>query len=80
MRRVAGNRAGKGFFSNAGTGESKAGVDRNAAPLYIQRNIDLLICKNHRHDCKNYLNSYVISVASMGNGVTVAQQTLTLFV
>jgi hypothetical protein len=38
------------------------------------------ICKPHSRPCKTFPESQAISIASVGNGVTVAQQTLTLFV
>jgi hypothetical protein len=39
-----------------------------------------VVCKTLSTPCKTFLGNEVISNTSVGNGVTVAQQTLTLFV
>jgi hypothetical protein len=39
-----------------------------------------VVCKTLSKPCKTFLGNEGISNTSVGNGVTVAQQTLTLFV
>jgi hypothetical protein len=55
------------------------GLDRERRPRYITL-ADGPVCKTLGLDCKTPGKSVVKSVTSVGNSVTVAQQTLTLFV
>ena len=55
------------------------GLDRERWRGYISVTF-WQVCQTAGRDCKTHDKSYAISICYLGNGVTVAQQTLTLFV